>query len=141
MIPYGKFVVVNTGLLGRWQVIGANPRIICDTGHNEGGLREVVAQIKQTPYKRLHFVIGMVNDKDIITVMSLLPKDAIYYFTKASIPRALDENQLMKMASYFDLKGNTYPSVAIALATARQNADADDLIFVGGSTFIVAEAI
>jgi dihydrofolate synthase/folylpolyglutamate synthase len=134
-------VVVNTGLLGRWQVIGANPRIICDTGHNEGGIREVVAQIRQTPYKTLHFVIGMVNDKDITSVMSLLPKDAIYYFTKASIPRALNENQLMKIASYFDLKGSTYPSVTIALATARQNAGADDLIFVGGSTFIVAEAI
>ena len=134
-------VVENTGLQGRWQVIGANPRVICDTGHNEGGLREVVAQIKQTPYKTLHFVIGMVNDKDIAGVLSLLPKDAIYYFTKASIPRALDEKQLMKIAAFFKLKGNTYPSVAEALAAARKNAEADDMIFIGGSTFIVAEAI
>ena len=134
-------VVENTGLQGRWQVIGANPRIICDTGHNKGGIREVVAQIRQMPYKTLHFVIGMVNDKDISGVLRLLPKDAIYYFTKASIPRALDENQLMKMAAFFKLQGSTYASVAIALATARQNADPDDLIFVGGSTFIVAEAI
>jgi len=134
-------VVENTGLLGRWQVIGANPRIICDTGHNEGGIREVVAQIGQTPYKALHFVIGMVNDKDISGVLRLLPKDAIYYFTKASIPRALDENQLMKMSVYFNLQGSVYPSVADAFAAARQNADADDLIFVGGSTFVVAEVL
>ncbi len=134
-------VVENTGLQGRWQVIGANPRIICDTGHNEGGMREVVAQIKQTPYKMLHFVIGMVSDKDISTVLSLLPRDAIYYFTRASIPRALDQNQLMKMAAFFNLQGASYPTVAEALATARKNADPDDLIFIGGSTFIVAEAI
>lgn len=134
-------VIENTGLIGRWQVIGANPRIICDTGHNEGGLREVVAQIAQTPYKKLHFIIGMVNDKDIAGVLSLLPKDAVYYFTKASIPRALDEKQLMKMAAYFKLKGNTYPTVAEALAAARLKALPDDLIFIGGSTFIVAEAI
>jgi len=134
-------VVENTGLRGRWQVIGANPRIICDTGHNEGGLREVVAQIKQTPYKTLHFVIGMVNDKDIAGVLRLLPKDAIYYFTKAAIPRALDEKQLMKIAAFFELRGNTYHSVAEALAAARKNAGADDMIFIGGSTFIVAEAI
>ncbi len=134
-------VIENTGLQGRWQVIGANPRIICDTGHNEGGLREVVAQIKQTPYKTLHFVIGMVNDKDIAGVLGLLPRDAIYYFTKASIPRALDENQLMKIAAFFKLQGAAYPSVADALTAARKNAIADDLIFVGGSTFIVAEAI
>jgi len=134
-------VVANTGLQGRWQTIGANPRVICDTGHNEGGIREVVAQIKQTPYKMLHFVIGMVNDKDIAGVLSLLPKDAIYYFTKAAIPRALDQKQLMKIATFFKLQGNTYPSVALALAAARQNADPDDMIFIGGSTFIVAEAI
>jgi len=134
-------VADNTGLMGRWQVIGANPRIICDTGHNEGGMREVVAQIKQTPYKKLHFVIGMVNDKDIAGVLSLLPKEATYYFTKAAIPRALDENQLAKIAAFFKLQGSTYTSVALALAAARKNADPDDMIFVGGSTFIVAEAI
>jgi dihydrofolate synthase/folylpolyglutamate synthase len=134
-------VVEQTGLLGRWQVIGSNPRTICDTGHNEGGIREVVAQIAQTPYKTLHFVIGMVNDKDISSVLRLLPKDAIYYFTKASIPRALDENQLMKMAAYFGLQGKSYPSVAEALTAARQHAGADDLIFIGGSTFVVAEVL
>lgn len=134
-------VVKNTGLMGRWQTIGSNPRIICDTGHNEGGFREIVAQIRQTPYKKLHFIIGMVNDKDVSGVLGLLPKDAIYYFTKASIPRALDENKLMKMAAFFDLKGISYPTVAEALDAAKINADRDDMIYVGGSTFIVAEVI
>ena len=134
-------VCENTGLMGRWQVIGVNPRIICDTGHNEGGIREVVAQIGQTTYKKLHFIIGMVNDKDIAGVLNLLPREAIYYFTKAAIPRALDENQLMKMAAFFNLHGNSFPSVAQAMEAAKLDADADDLIFIGGSTFIVAEAL
>jgi dihydrofolate synthase/folylpolyglutamate synthase len=134
-------VVTNTGLQGRWQVIGANPRIVCDTGHNEGGMRDIVAQIRQTPYKMLHFVIGMVNDKDISGVLKLLPKDATYYFTKASIPRALDEKQLMKIAAFFNLQGSTFPTVADAVAAARENAGKNDMIFVGGSTFVVAEII
>jgi dihydrofolate synthase/folylpolyglutamate synthase len=134
-------VVANTGLQGRWQVIGANPRIVCDTGHNEGGFREVAAQIKQTPFKTLHFVLGMVNDKDISGVLRLLPTEAVYYFTKAAIPRALDENQLMKMAAFFNLKGSTYSSVAEAVKAARKNAVAEDFIFIGGSTFVVAEAL
>ena len=134
-------VCQNTGLMGRWQIIGANPRIVCDTGHNEGGMREVVSQISKTPYKKLHFIIGMVNDKDIAGVLNLLPRDAIYYFTKASIPRALDEKQLLKMAAFFKLEGSSYPTVADALEAARKNATAEDLIFVGGSTFVVAEAI
>ncbi len=134
-------VVENTGLAGRWQVIGANPRIICDTGHNVGGIREVVAQLQQVPYKTLHFVIGMVNDKDIMGVLALLPRDAIYYFTKANIPRALDETKLMKTAAHFKLYGSTYPSVKEAIAAAKQNSLPEDLIFIGGSTFVVAEAI
>lgn len=134
-------VISNTGLMGRWQVIGANPRIICDTGHNEGGIREVVSQLHQTPYQKLHFIIGMVNDKDIAGVLNLLPRDAIYYFTKASIPRALDENQLMKMAAFFGLHGTSFKTVRDALEAACLNAGTDDLIFIGGSTFVVAEAI
>ena len=134
-------IVENTGFQGRWQIIGANPRIICDAGHNEGGIREVVDQIGRTPFKTLHFVIGMVNDKDIAGVLSLLPRNALYYFTKANIPRALNENQLMKMAAYFQLQGIAYPSVSEALSAARKNADPEDMIFIGGSTFVVAEAI
>ncbi len=136
-----EHVAENTGLQGRWQTLGANPRIICDTGHNEAGIREVVAQIAQTPYKNLHFILGMVNDKDIASVLAQLPKDASYYFTKASMPRAMSETQLMKMASYFDLKGESYPTVAEALEAARKNSGPEDLIFIGGSTFVVAEIV
>jgi len=127
--------------MGRWQITGSAPQIICDTGHNEGGMREVVSQIRLTPHQKLHFIIGMVNDKDIASVLNLLPREAVYYFTKAAIPRALDENQLMKMAAFFNLHGESFPSVAEAMTAAKQNAEKDDLIFVGGSTFIVAEAI
>ena len=130
-----------TGLVGRWQTIGANPRIICDTAHNEGGIREVVAQLRQIPCKKLHFIIGMVNDKDIAGVLALLPIEAVYYFTKASIPRAMAEHQLMQMATFFGLNGAAYEDVPTALAEARMYADKDDLIFVGGSTFVVAEVL
>lgn len=130
-----------TGLAGRWQTIGANPRIICDTAHNEAGIREVVAQLRQIPHKKLHFIFGMVNDKDIAGVLALLPKDAIYYFTKASVPRALAENQLMQMASFFGLNGAAYENVQSALNDAKMYAGKDDLIFLGGSTFVVAEVI
>ena len=134
-------VVAKTGLQGRWQILGANPRIVCDTAHNEAGIREIVAQILRTPYKKLHFVIGMVNDKDIASVLVQLPKDAEYYFTKANIPRAMDENQLMKMAAYFNLVGKSYQTVSEALNVAQKNSEPDDMIFIGGSTFVVAEVI
>lgn len=134
-------VTKNTGFLGRWQVIGKKPLIVCDTGHNEGGIRQVVAQLKSIPYKHLHVVIGMVNDKDINGVLRLLPKEAHYYFTKASIPRALDEKLLMKQASYFNLKGQSYATVKKAFETARKKSSPDDLIIVTGSTFVVAEVL
>jgi len=134
-------VATSTGLEGRWQTIGANPRIICDTAHNEGGIREVVAQLRRTPCKRLHIVMGMVNDKDIAGILALLPKEAIYYFTKANIPRALSEHQLMQMAAFFGLNGAAYEDVPSALKDARLYADKEDMIFVGGSTFVVAEAL
>lgn len=134
-------VTGSTGLQGRWQTIGHNPRIVCDTGHNEGGIREVVAQLRGTPHKKLHFVIGMVSDKDVSAVLALLPREAIYYFTKASVPRALDEEQLMQLAARFGLKGAAYRDVPAALAAAKAVADKDDLIFVGGSTFVVADVL
>jgi len=134
-------VTGSTGLAGRWQTIGVNPRIICDTAHNEAGLKAVVEQLKQTAYKKLHFVIGMVNDKDIAGVLALLPREAVYYFTKAALPRALSEHQLMQMATYFGLNGAAYEDVASALSEAKMYADKDDLIFVGGSTFVVAEVL
>ena len=131
----------TTGLQGRWQVIGNNPRIICDTGHNEDGIKAVVNQIKNTPHEKLHIIFGTVNDKDINSILPLLPKDAEYYFTKASIPRSLNEEKLWQLAKKYNLSGNHYPDVKTSLAEAQKNASPNDLIFIGGSTFIVADAL
>jgi len=131
----------STGLLGRWQIIGHNPRIICDTGHNEAGIKEIVYQLKNTPYKHLHIIWGMVNDKDTDAILPILPKDATYYFTRASIPRSLNETTLMKEAKKYGLTGKTYPNVKVALDSAKKISDPNDLIFIGGSTFIVAEIL
>jgi len=134
-------VVTQTGLLGRWQTLSISPLTIADTGHNEAGIKEIVQQLKTIPYKKLHFVFGVVKDKDPALVLDLLPKDAIYYFCKADIPRALDEDELMQIASGFGLKGTAYPNVKEALESARSNASENDMVFIGGSTFVVAEAI
>ena len=136
-----KNVITKTGLLGRWQILGEQPLVIADTGHNEAGIKEVLTQINKTPHKQLHFVIGMVNDKDISTILSLLPKDAIYYFSQATIPRALDAGELAKQAAEFNLKGNIYKSIPEAMEEAKKNANKVDLIFVGGSTFTVADVL
>lgn len=130
-----------TGLLGRWQVLGANPRIVCDTAHNADGLTEIVKQIAQTPYKKLHVVFGMVSDKEPEKILKLLPQNAVYYFTKANIPRGLDENILAKYAAEFGLKGQVFSDVNDAYNEAKKSAGKDDFIFVGGSTFIVAEIL
>lgn len=130
-----------TGLLGRWQVLGANPRTVCDTAHNADGLTEIVKQMEQTPYKKLHVVFGMVNDKEPEKILKLLPQNAAYYFTKANIPRALDENVLAKYAAEFGLKGQAFSDVNNAYNEAKKSAGKDDFIFVGGSTFIVAEIL
>ena len=130
-----------TGLMGRWQIIGKNPLTICDTGHNEDGIKMVVSQIKNTAYKTLHFVFGVVADKDPNTILQLLPTDAVYYFTRADIPRALDEKELAQKAAGFGLNGASYPSVQEAFNAAKLNACKNDLIFVGGSTFVVAEIL
>ncbi len=130
-----------TGIQGRWQIIGNNPMIIADTGHNYDGISEVVNQIKNTAYKRLHIIIGMVNDKNIDSILKLLPQNAKYYFTKASIPRALDENILCNKAKNLGLKGNTFLTVNLALQAAKTNAEENDMIFIGGSTFVVAEIL
>lgn len=134
-------VVTKTGLKGRWQILNNNPLIICDTGHNKEGLEYVIRQIGSMKKSKLHCVIGFVNDKNLSSVLPLFPKDAIYYFTKASIPRALDEKKLMSDALKYDLKGVSYPSVCQALAAAKSNAEINDMIFIGGSTFVVAEVI
>ena len=134
-------VVRNTGLSGRWQLIGTRPLTICDTGHNSHGLRHVIEQLSGVSKKNLHIVIGFVRDKDLDTVLTLFPGNAHYYFTKASVPRALDEKLLEYRAASYGLFGSSYPAVADALRAAREAAGEDDVIFVGGSTFVVAEVI
>lgn len=130
-----------TRFIGRWQIIGENPTIIADSGHNEGGIRLVLINLKRLTYKKLHFVMGIVNDKDFNEMFELLPKNAVYYFAKANIPRGLNAKALQKQAANFNLKGKTYTSVKNALKAAKRNADPEDLIFVGGSIFVVAEVI
>jgi len=130
-----------TGLMGRWHILSKKPLIIADTGHNEDGIKEVLKNLKNTNYKKLHFILGMVNDKDIRKILSLLPKKASYYFCKASIPRALDEKLLEEQAKTFFLKGNSFATVADAIKKATKKAAKEDLIFIGGSTFTVADAL
>ena len=134
-------VLKNTGLRGRWEVLQEKPLCICDTGHNEAGIRYIVKQLLDTPHRRLHMVIGVVSDKDVDHILALLPKDALYYFTKASIPRALPEDELAEKAAAYALKGSTYPTVLQAKEAALQAASDDDLVFVGGSNFVVAEIL
>lgn len=128
-----------TGLKGRWQILGESPTVIADTGHNEPGIREVLAQLATYSFSKLWLVIGMVQDKDISKILALLPKDANYVFCQADLPRALAARLLAEKAAFFGLQGEIVPNVNEALAFARKNAAADDLIFVGGSTFVVAE--
>ncbi|MDR1517634.1 MAG: bifunctional folylpolyglutamate synthase/dihydrofolate synthase [Dysgonamonadaceae bacterium] len=131
-----------TGLMGRWQVLQAEkPKIVCDTGHNAHGIRYIAEQLKNEKYDKLHIVFGMVNDKDIRAVLELLPKNALYYFTKASVARALNEKQLATQAQELGLKGNTFESVSEAVGAAKRNADENDFIFIGGSSFVVADAL
>lgn len=132
-------VITNTGLKGRWQQLGSNPTIICDTGHNQDGVHFIVDQLRQLSYKKLHMVWGMVNDKSIDEVLALLPKTAFYYFCAANIPRAMKADQLKQKAAEHQLDSETYPSVSEAIHAAKKNASDEDLIFIGGSTFVVAE--
>lgn len=130
-----------TGLQGRWQTISKNPLIIADTGHNIAGIAEVMQNIRNTPHHNLHMVIGMVKDKDISGVLALLPKQASYYFTQPDLERALPAADLAAQAAAHQLEGKIYHKIGEALNSARAAAKADDLIFVGGSTFVVAEVI
>ncbi len=136
-----KNVIKNTGLRGRWEIIRTNPLVIADTAHNRDGLSVVLQQIKETPHKNLHFVLSFVNDKNLDNILPLFPVNAKYYFSKAQIPRALDEQILQQKAKNYGLTGQTFPSIEQAYKSALQSADKDDLIFAGGSTFTVAEII
>ena len=134
-------VVELTGLMGRWQKLHDHPTLVCDTGHNVGGITYVVEQLRQQSCHQLHIVIGMVNDKDISGVLALLPKEAIYYFTQASVNRALPAKQLLHLATEAGLKGKAYASVKNAVKAAMKESLPEDFIFVGGSNFIVADLL
>jgi dihydrofolate synthase / folylpolyglutamate synthase len=132
-------VVTNTQLKGRWQKLSDRPLVICDTGHNIDGITEVVKQINSISYRRLHLVFGVVKDKDVSAVLSLLPRQAACYFCQAKLPRAMDAYELAEKAKNFGLQGDVIPDVNEARRMALKNAHPDDLIFIGGSTFVVAE--
>ncbi len=134
-------VSTNTGLLGRWHVLDHDPLVICDSGHNLEGIMAVVKQIHQIPHKRLWMVFGMVSDKNPDPILKVLPRDGTWFFTQAQIPRAMDAVVLAEKAAKKGLKGEVVPSVKEAVDRARSLADPDDLIFIGGSTFVVAEII
>lgn len=134
-------VVKNTGLMGRWQVLSKQPFTVCDTGHNEAGIKLILAQINQQSFEKLHFVLGVVNDKDIANILQLLPKNATYYFCQAKIPRALEVSILTEKATAVGLSGTAFPTVEAAYQAAQKNATAQDMIFIGGSTFVVAEVV
>jgi dihydrofolate synthase/folylpolyglutamate synthase len=128
-----------TGLKGRWQTLTTDPLVVCDTGHNEDGIRAVMEQIRSVSHRQLHIVLGVINDKDLGKILPLLPPQAHYYFCQPHIPRALPALTLQAEAAQYGLKGELVPEVNQALARAKARAQADDLIFIGGSTFVVAE--
>jgi dihydrofolate synthase/folylpolyglutamate synthase len=134
-------VIENTSLLGRWQILSKQPKVICDTGHNKEGLTYTLKQLLQEKFCKLHFVFGVVNDKDLKDILPMFPKEATYYFCKPDIPRGLEATLLQKQCAKFSLKGQIYSSVKEAYNTALKSAAKDDLIFIGGSTFVVAEVI
>ncbi|MDO9154589.1 MAG: folylpolyglutamate synthase/dihydrofolate synthase family protein [Paludibacter sp.] len=134
-------VVEMTGLLGRWQLLREQPTVVADTGHNVGGIEYVVEQLKHQDYEKLHIIIGMVNDKDINTVLKLLPINARYYFTQAAVLRALPAVELQKQAKSYGLNGDSYITVKESVDDAIKNAGVKDFVFIGGSNFVVGEAL
>lgn len=141
-IYYGmRDIVKNTLFSGRWQILSKKPLTIADCGHNEAGIKEVVNRLKEIKYNQLHMVLGVVSDKDIDGILALLPVEATYYFTKARLPRAMNERELQEKAKKFGLRGSCYLSVKGAITAAKKKAERNDMIFIGGSTFVVAEAI
>jgi dihydrofolate synthase/folylpolyglutamate synthase len=134
-------VIKNTGLQGRWQQLGENPTVICDTAHNAHGLKIVLNQLNKQKFEKLHIVLGLVNDKNLTEILPLFPENAIYYFCKPDISRGLDQLILKEKAAEFNLSGQTYISVSNAYQAAKENAGNNDFIYVGGSTFVVAEIL
>lgn len=136
-----KNVTKLTGLRGRWEKIAESPLTYCDTGHNKGGFSYIIDQLNRQQSKHLRIVIGMVNDKDISGILALLPQHATYYFTRASVPRSLKENELQELAKNYGLSGKAYPSVWEAFESARRESTPEDFIFIGGSNFVVADLL
>lgn len=136
-----KHVVRNTGLLGRWQVLEDVPKVICDTAHNKEGLLMVLPQLLKENFEKLHIVLGMVSDKNLDIIVPLFPKNAHYYFCKPNIPRGLEQVRLKEVAAKYGLNGEVYESVSLAFRTAKKQASTKDVIYVGGSTFVVAEVL
>ncbi|RUA11946.1 MAG: bifunctional folylpolyglutamate synthase/dihydrofolate synthase [Flavobacteriia bacterium] len=136
-----KKVVANTGLMGRWQVLKQKPLVVCDTAHNKEGLLWVLQQIKKQQYRQLHIVLGFVNDKDVKGVLQMFPKEAKYYFVKPNITRGMDMEELASLALQQGLKGMAYKTVKKGLKAAMASAETEDMVYVGGSTFVVAEVV
>jgi len=134
-------VVKNTDLKGRWQILQESPKVICDTAHNKEGLQITMDQLKKENFSNLHIVLGVVSDKKLDAILPLFPKKASYYFCKPNIPRGLSETELKEKAQEFNLVGEKYISVKVALENALHNANQEDIIYIGGSTFVVAEII
>lgn len=134
-------VIENTQLQGRWQVLSERPKVVCDTAHNVHGLKIVMNQLQNQEYNRLHIVIGFVNDKDLNEILPLFPKEAVYYFCKPNLQRGLDTEVLKRVAKKYDLNGVVYTSVSEAYSDARSRARINDFVFIGGSTFVVAEIL
>ena len=130
-----------TGLMGRWQKLQNSPTLVCDTGHNVGGIRYIVEQLKEEKYRQLHIVMGMVNDKDVRGVLGLMPKEAVYYFTQASVKRAMPAGRLKELGLEAGLRGECYADVPAAVRAAQKESLPEDFIFVGGSSFIVADLL
>ena len=133
--------VKNTDLKGRWQTLGTNPKVICDTAHNKEGLTLAIQQLLKETHQHLHIVFGVVNDKDVKSILPLLPKKATYYFCKPDVPRGLDQNILSTLFQDNGFSGNSYASVSEAYNFALKAASVDDIIYIGGSTFVVAEVV
>ena len=136
-----KEVCTMTGLMGRWQILSKKPLTICDTAHNKGGLEYIFRHLATLPHQRLHFVFGMVSDKDIDAVLSMMPKDAVYYFTQASVQRAMPAKEVCKRAKTHNLHGKVFNDVKTAFLAAKEGASNKDIIYIGGSTFIVADLL
>ena len=134
-------IVANTHLMGRWQQLGERPKIICDTAHNAHGFAEIFSQLATERYATLHMVLGFVKEKDLEAILPMFPKEAHYYFCTPKIDRGLSATILQEKAAQYGLRGDAFPSVGSALERAKQEAGEDDFIYIGGSTFVVAEVV